>query len=61
MHYSTRLTCIYTLLKLILVFLNTAVLGLHGLLTQEQSSYSDVDMIGKSLRGSGLRKAKPSK
>lgn len=36
-----------------------AVLGLHGLLTQEQSAYSDVDLIGKSLRGSGLRKTKP--
>ncbi|XP_028399474.1 tropomodulin-3-like [Dendronephthya gigantea] len=36
-----------------------AVLGLHGLLTQEQSAFGDVDMIGKSLRGSGLRKAKP--
>lgn len=36
-----------------------AVLGLHGLLTQDQSAHGQVDLIGKSLRGSGLKRTKP--
>ncbi|XP_065063826.1 tropomodulin-2-like isoform X2 [Rhopilema esculentum] len=36
-----------------------AVLGLHGMLNQQQSEQADADKMWKSLKGSGLKKYKP--
>jgi len=36
-----------------------AILGVHGMLTQNQSHYAEKQEAGKALRGSGLKKYKP--
>ena len=37
----------------------SAVLGIHGMLTQKESDVIDNDKAWDSLRGSGLKKFKP--
>ena len=37
----------------------TAILGVHGMLTQSQSHFAEKMEAGKALRGSGLKKYKP--
>ena len=48
-------------IKLNFFFLETAILGIHGMLSQSQSRYVENVDAGKSLRGSGLKKYKPGK
>ena len=38
-----------------------AILGIHGMLSQNQSRYAENVDAGKSLKGSGLKKYKPGK
>ena len=37
----------------------SAILGVHGMLTQNQSHWAEKTDAGNALRGSGLKKYKP--